>query len=848
MIITHIDGIAVDKYASQCLIDGKRSEQYSREVEWIERPAGHPAYGSMRIETRYLALVFTPLSTDLSAARKGILKLLRWREGEERVFTTTTWDGSTATFPAAVVGLDLGNPASIVARLDVSQPYLEDATDDVTGPHSIKYTDRAVAVFNTGQLEANPVVTMGWSTNRTSGGAEIGMTYRNTSTITNNGTAPMRNYAVCLPVLDSAALISGGKSQADGDDVRVFVDGDEWHRYLVNWGSTEGRIWIVVPELPPGESILVEVVYGNTSATQAPALTDNDVAATKRPAFNFIGDYGTATSGGASALNDTTKTWQVNRYLYGYIKIVAGTGSGQTRTIQSNTATGITTTSAWTTPPDATSQYVIWPSDNGRHNYIVQHTQINVLTGGWYLNRHQTKPSEFSQDNPHAWRFNLHTKNNDDYSQSRWLEINVGGSDIDYYPFFDADRRKGSSKPWEQKGIADGVAIHNPFGYTNIRFGFQWQNIGGVGKFVCGYRDSTSEAWEEAYSVDTTQASLTDYAAADYALSSTPTQICFAVVPKSTEGEIPPGHKLTSTCTGRWKSALVLDVSSGNLGVGAWSGEAAVYDLNATIRLGGHGTAAAPNDSIVFGGEGHRVFLESGQTLEVDCDTGARGIYSGSTLIRSAPWAARVYTMPDGEDADRRSGNWLPVPPATNEASNGEFTSNVTGWAVIAGATPGFTTAIAHEAVTVYEGAGAAKFTISANPGSASATYESDTYIDTVSADEWYEAVFWVRTTNVGIYAVPVIRCYDASNVLTGTLTGAIVPGATGQWEPSYVTGQPPANTTKGKLGIKLIGATTATGTVYVDSFRSGLPLLWVSETNIGTITVTVEVTPLHAA
>jgi hypothetical protein len=70
-------------------------------------------------------------------------------------------------------------------------------------------------------------------------------------------------------------------------------------------------------------------------------------------------DAGTATAGAASTLTDSTKAWPTNRWANYDIRIVHGTGRGQTRTIASNTATVITTQSPWDTTPDATSVFSI---------------------------------------------------------------------------------------------------------------------------------------------------------------------------------------------------------------------------------------------------------------------------------------------------------------------------------------------------------------------------------------------------------------------------------------------------------------------------------------------------------
>lgn len=79
-------------------------------------------------------------------------------------------------------------------------------------------------------------------------------------------------------------------------------------------------------------------------------------------------DSGTATSGAASTLTDSTKSWSVNVYQNKVVIITFGTGVGQIRKISSNTATELTVSVNWVTTPDATSQYKIY--DEG-YRYLV---------------------------------------------------------------------------------------------------------------------------------------------------------------------------------------------------------------------------------------------------------------------------------------------------------------------------------------------------------------------------------------------------------------------------------------------------------------------------------------------
>lgn len=77
---------------------------------------------------------------------------------------------------------------------------------------------------------------------------------------------------------------------------------------------------------------------------------------------------GTATAGAATTLT-TNKNFggTSNTLTDGQIRITAGTGSGQKRTILTNSSgvnSVITVSAAWATNPDATSQYEIYPPDS----------------------------------------------------------------------------------------------------------------------------------------------------------------------------------------------------------------------------------------------------------------------------------------------------------------------------------------------------------------------------------------------------------------------------------------------------------------------------------------------------
>lgn len=81
-------------------------------------------------------------------------------------------------------------------------------------------------------------------------------------------------------------------------------------------------------------------------------------------------ETGKATSATTSTLVDANASWADYKWKGYTVGIIAGTGSGQTRTISSHTSTTLTVSTNWTTTPDSTSTYRIYSATNydGTHN------------------------------------------------------------------------------------------------------------------------------------------------------------------------------------------------------------------------------------------------------------------------------------------------------------------------------------------------------------------------------------------------------------------------------------------------------------------------------------------------
>lgn len=101
------------------------------------------------------------------------------------------------------------------------------------------------------------------------------------------------------------------------------------------------------------------------------------------------GAFETSTSTGSNTsttLNNTGKSWATNGYANAQVRITGGTGSGQIRTIASNSATALTVSAAWSVTPDATSTYSIEGNDDYLYllgNNAVTLYRYQISTNTW---------------------------------------------------------------------------------------------------------------------------------------------------------------------------------------------------------------------------------------------------------------------------------------------------------------------------------------------------------------------------------------------------------------------------------------------------------------------------------
>ncbi len=152
----------------------------------------------------------------------------------------------------------------------------------------------------------------------------------------------------------------------------VFYTGDSANNPVTTACGASGETLVVTKATPTITTSLssTSILQGQSASDTATLVGSSGSNAVGTMTFFFStrnecpsttshSGVGTATGGTATTLTDTSKSWTVNEWAGFTVTITAGTGSGQSRTVVSNTANALTVSPAWSSPPDVTSVYSI---------------------------------------------------------------------------------------------------------------------------------------------------------------------------------------------------------------------------------------------------------------------------------------------------------------------------------------------------------------------------------------------------------------------------------------------------------------------------------------------------------
>jgi hypothetical protein len=428
--------------------------------------------------------------------------------------------------PRLLVGTRVGTE-TVQRYAQVEIPGASDANDSLNGlrvvfvsedPEWVETTDTTetasddaspfqLALTNQGEATVYPKYRVSWTAQHSANGTVIGQRYRKRLTLTNTQDRTLGPFPYRIDLGDTAALVTGSKLQADGDDLRVIIDGKDQKRLLQGINLKQTFAWIVIPGMDALEELTIDVVYGNASATNPPTWTDPDPT---KPVIDLRTSSGTATGGSANTLTHAGAGWAVDEWRRGYLYMLTGTLAGTFHTIISNTAT-VLTTASFAATIDSGDTYLIVMSSNSRWSYAVRQTdrETEYARGRWYLNSPKYTPNTVSFEAPGAWRRELVWDNRDKMGQKRWSMLTTGGADKDPFAILDAYRTWEGGSLVPEEGTSDGCAVTTPCPIEAIYWEYQFLNKNAMCQLFIGVRGSGAEDWAQAFIDDAVYATLT---------------------------------------------------------------------------------------------------------------------------------------------------------------------------------------------------------------------------------------------------------------------------------------------------------------------------------------------------
>lgn len=216
-----------------------------------------------------------------------------------------------------------------------------------------------------------------FTTGTTVGASFLTATAGTTTSITTNQTLArdLRGYSVYFVGGTNAGRLKTIASNTIGANAVITFEGaaeavafDATSQYRI-----KAPVWYVVSAgtLAAGSFRKYDFAtntWTSLAITGLPATLGTDGRLVSTPAWIDSGfrsfATGTATAGTVSTISNSAKSWTVNQWTNYQVRITAGTGAGQIRTVASNTATQITVSANWTVTPDATSQYSLEGNDD----------------------------------------------------------------------------------------------------------------------------------------------------------------------------------------------------------------------------------------------------------------------------------------------------------------------------------------------------------------------------------------------------------------------------------------------------------------------------------------------------
>lgn len=254
---------SIVSYNSHAINDGSNYEAWFPKgtltpatgmVKEIARSFGAPEYGGKALSGKVITIEINCLGTLHSQYEQ----LKSWfdplDEVRHKLIIEDTEDSDKQYYiycvPVAVPEID-GERVTVQLYANDDSWYSETLNSSVW---SVSTSGDTTSVTIGGNRYAKPILEIKPTASKTST-----YTYTRYVTVYNKTDKQYTNYPIdiCADAFDTAALVTAGKMQADGDDLRVYVGGVEVDRWLDGINTATTKVWINLNLSPKQESTII---------------------------------------------------------------------------------------------------------------------------------------------------------------------------------------------------------------------------------------------------------------------------------------------------------------------------------------------------------------------------------------------------------------------------------------------------------------------------------------------------------------------------------------------------------------------------------------------------------------
>lgn len=240
-----------------------------RSATYVGQADGRPALSALGVEPRYLPALQVVIEDGAAevTARRTLHALFFQDDTTPKRLIVTDDDGGNERYWDVVVEAFDQVPGTAGMAFVASMRAVDDNALRGTTPGSASKTvttsPDTLAVNNTGDVKSYPVISLTPNTAKTGT-----WQYRRFVTMRWNSTQATSRFPVDVAdIWDTTALVSGGKMQADGRDIRVLVNGVLVEPYVANPNSTTTKVWVALDFAPYADLTLATAIASTGAVT-----------------------------------------------------------------------------------------------------------------------------------------------------------------------------------------------------------------------------------------------------------------------------------------------------------------------------------------------------------------------------------------------------------------------------------------------------------------------------------------------------------------------------------------------------------------------------------------------------